>query len=113
MPAGITGGSLIILAARREAYAILGIVNSVPLSLALTSIIGYSFQIAYVLPFGLGSQMALHTCMAFLAYGIVMTGYAWKYAKRGPDGLPNWCAGIGSAFLPVLLVGASALNQLL
>ena len=39
-----------------------------PLSLALTSLIGYAFQITYVLPFSLGSQMALHTSTAFLAY---------------------------------------------
>ena len=94
---------------RQGAYAIFGIVNSVPLSLALTSLIGYSFQITYVLPFNLGSQMALHTSAAFLAYGIAMLGYAWKYAERGPDGLPKWGAGIGVALLPVLLVGASAL----
>ena len=105
----LTGGALVILAVRQGAYAIFGIVNSVPLSLALTSLIGYSFQITYVLPFGLGSQMALHTSAAFLAYGIAMLGYAWKYAERGPDGLPKWGAGIGVALLPVLLVGASAL----
>ena len=46
--------------------------NSIPLSLALTSLIGYAFQITYVLPFSLGSQMALHTAAAFLAYGIAM-----------------------------------------
>ena len=105
----LTGSTLVILAVRPRAYAIFGIVNSVPLSLALTSLIGYSFQITYVLPFSLGSQMALHTAVAFLAYGIAMLGYAWKYAERGPDGLPKWGAGIGVALLPVLLVGASAL----
>jgi len=53
--------------------------------------------------------MALHTSAAFLAYGIAMVAYAWKYAERGPDGLPRWSAGIGVALLPMLLVGASAL----
>ena len=38
----------------------------IPLSLALTSLVGYAFQITYVLPFSLGSQMALHTSAAFL-----------------------------------------------
>jgi len=104
----LSGCALIILAVRQSAYATLGIVNSIPLSLALTSLVGYSFQITYVLPFGLGSQMALHTASAFLAYGIAMMGYAWKHAVRGRDGLPKWSAGIGTAFLPVLLVGASA-----
>jgi PAS domain S-box-containing protein len=105
----LMGGALIILAVRRGAYAIFGIVNSIPLSLALTSLIGYAFQITYILPFRLGSQMALHTSAAFLAYGIAMLGYAWKYAERGPDGLPKWGAGIGVMLLPVLLVCASAL----
>ena len=105
----LAGGAIVILAVRPSAYAIFGIVNSIPLSLALTSLIGYAFQITYVLPFNLGSQMALHTSVAFLAYGIAMLGYAWKHAERGPDGLPKWGAGIGVALLPVLLVGASAL----
>ncbi|MCU1267241.1 MAG: putative Histidine kinase (modular protein) [Acidobacteria bacterium] len=103
------GGSvLVILAVRRTAYAIFGVVNSVPLSLALTSLIGYSFQITYVLPFQLGSPMALHTSVAFLIYGIVMLGFAWTYAERGSEGLPKWSAGISVTLLPVLLLGAGA-----
>jgi two-component system, sensor histidine kinase and response regulator len=105
----LVGGTLVTLAVRQGAHAILGIVNSIPLSLALTSLLGYSFHISYVLPFDLGAQMALHTASAFLIYGIAMLGYAWKYAKRGTDGLPKWAAGIGVAFLPVLLVVAGAL----
>jgi CHASE3 domain sensor protein len=105
----LTGGSLVVLAVRPAAYGTVGIVNSVPLSLALTSLVGYTFQITYVLPFNLGSQMALHTSAAFFAYGIAMLSYAWKHAERGLDGLPTWAGGIGVALLPVLLVGASAL----
>src|SRR6185436_3060753 len=105
----LAGFALVILAWRQSAYAIFGIVNSVTLSLALTSVIGYIFQITYVLPFILGSQMALHTSVAFLAYGIAMLGYAWERAERGPDGVPKWGAAIGVALLPVLLVGVSAL----
>ena len=105
----LTGAALVVLAVRQGAYAAFGIANSVPLSLALTSLIGYSFQITYVLPFTLGSQMALHTSVAFLGYGIAMLGYAWNRSERGPDGLPRWAAGIGVALLPVLLVGAGAL----
>ncbi len=106
----LSGGTLAILAVRAESYAVLGIVHSVTLSLALTSMIGYAFQVTYVLPFSLGSQMALHTSAAFLAYGVAMFGHAWLHAERGPDGLPRWCAGIGAALLPVLLVGAGALS---
>jgi PAS domain S-box-containing protein len=105
----LTGCSLVILALRRDRYALFGIINSVTLSLALTSLVGYSFHVTYVLPFRLGSQMALHTSVAFFAYGIATLGYAWKYAERGSDGLPRWAAGIGAAMLPVLLVGTSAL----
>jgi len=105
----LTGGTLVIFAVRQGAFSIFGIVNSIPLSLALTSLIGYSFGITYVLPFSLGTQMALHTSAAFLAYGIAMLGYAWKYAEHGPDGCPKWSAGIGVALLPMLLVAASAL----
>jgi two-component system sensor histidine kinase/response regulator len=104
----LTGSALIVIAIRPRAYGFFGIVNSVPLSLALTSLVGYAFQISYVLPFYLGSQMALHTAAAFLAYGIVTLGYAWTRAGRGVDGLPTWIAGLGVALLPVLLVGASA-----
>ena len=105
----LAGGALLTLAVRRDAYAVFGIVNSVPLSLALTSLIGYAFQITYVLPFNLGSQMALLTSVAFLAYGIVMMAHAWRTRGRGADGLPTWTAGIGVALMPVLLVGASAM----
>jgi signal transduction histidine kinase/CheY-like chemotaxis protein len=105
----LTGAALATLALRPTAYGVFGIVNSLPLSLALTSLIGYAFQITYVLPFNLGSQMALQTSVAFLAFAIAMMAYAWKHAGRGADGLPTWAGGIGVALMPVLLVGASAL----
>ena len=105
----LTGGTLVMLGFSQRALAIFGIVNSVTVSLALTSLIGYAFRITFVLPFSLGSQMALYTSAAFFAYGIAMLGYAWVHAERGSDGLPRWAAGIGVALLPVLLVGASAL----
>jgi PAS domain S-box-containing protein len=105
----LTGVSLAVLAVRRGAYAAFGIVNSVMVSLALTSLVGYAFQITYVLPFNLGSQMALHTSVGFFGYGTALLGYSWKYGVRGPDGLPKWAAGIGAALLPVMLVGSGAL----
>jgi two-component system sensor histidine kinase/response regulator len=105
----ICGGALVVLAARPVSYALFAILNSIPLSLALTSLIGYTFHITYVLPLSLGTQMALHTSLALLAFGIATMGYAWKYSERGPDGLPNWGAGIGVAMLPVLAVGAVTL----
>ena len=65
------------------------ILNAIPLSLALTALIGYVYGITYVLPFGLGLQMALHTAAAFAAYGVAMLRYAWTHAERGADGLPQ------------------------
>lgn len=79
----LTGGVLVIRGVRQDGYALFGIVNSVPLSLALTSLIGHSFQITYVLPFNLGSQMALHTSVAFLAYGIAMLGTPGSMPSEG------------------------------
>ncbi|MEP7341492.1 MAG: PAS domain S-box protein [Acidobacteriota bacterium] len=103
----LTGGTLAMLAVRQAGYSIFGIVNSVPLSLALISLIGYLFQTTYVLPFDLGWRMALNTSTVFLVYGIATLGYAWKYAERGPDGLPKAWGGGGVALLPMLFVGAS------
>ena len=100
----------LILAVRPAAYAIFGIINSVPLSLALTSLIGYAFQITYVLPFSLGSQMALHT-----AAGVPRLRHRDARLRleacraRGGRTAERGASGIGVALLPVLLVGASAL----
>jgi PAS domain S-box-containing protein len=105
----LTGVALVCLALRPAALGFFGIVNSVTLSLALTSLLGYAFQVTYVLPFSQGTQMALHTSAAFLAFGLVMLGHAWIHAERGPDGLPRWSAATSVALLPVLLVGANAI----
>ncbi|MEP6915326.1 MAG: response regulator [Acidobacteriota bacterium] len=104
----VSGAVLVVLAVRPSAQNIFGVANLIPLSLALSSLIGYAFQITYVLPFELGAQMALHTSLAFLAYGVAALGYAWTHAARGADGLPRWSALIGVALLPVLFIAASA-----
>jgi PAS domain S-box-containing protein len=105
----LAGAALLIVAVRPTAYGVFGIVNSIPLSLALTSLISFIFEINYTLPFGLGVQMALHTAAGFILYGVATQGYAWTNSQSGPDGLPKWSAGIGGAFLPVLLIGFAAL----
>ena len=104
----LIGGALVVLAIRPGAYAVVGITNAIPLSLALTSLIGYAFQITYVLPFSLGAQMALMTALALMAYGTAMLAYAWNHAERGRDGAPRWNAGMGVALLPVFFVAASS-----
>jgi PAS domain S-box-containing protein len=105
----LIGGSLVDQVLRPRSLAVLGILNALPLSLALTSLVGYAYQITFVLPFYLGTQMALHTSAGFLIFELAILGYAWGRAESGPDGLPTWSAGIGIGFLPVLLVAASAL----
>ena len=60
-------------------------------------------------PSASGRRWPLHTAVAFFAYAAAMLGYAWKYADRGPDGLPTWASGVGIALLPVVVVGAPAL----
>jgi PAS domain S-box-containing protein len=107
----LTGSSLLINAVRPTAFAAFGVVNSVPLSLALTALIGYVFQITYLVPYRLGSQMALHTAILFLLYSMAMLNYAWRRAERGLDGLPRWGAGIGATLLPAVFVGTTALVQ--
>jgi PAS domain S-box-containing protein len=104
-----SGLALVILSVRPNAVGIFWILNSIPLSLALTALIAFVYGISTRLPFGLGPQVAVHTASAFGAYAAAMLGYAWTRAERGPDGLPRWTTGISMAFLPVLLVGASAL----
>jgi PAS domain S-box-containing protein len=103
------GIALVVLALRPRAYAVLGLVSSIPLALGLTSLIGYAFQITFVLPYDLGTQMALHTSAAILVYGAAMLAYAWERSERGADGLPRWGTWIGIAFVPVTWVAASAL----
>ncbi|BCM25197.1 hypothetical protein ZMTM_14560 [Methyloradius palustris] len=105
----VAGSALFIIAIRNQAYGMFGILNSVTLSLALTSLIAYTFHISTVFIFSLNLQMALNTSLAMFAYGLAMLHYAWKHAEYGADGLPNWYAGIGISLLPPLLVGVSAL----
>jgi PAS domain S-box-containing protein len=104
----LAGAGLLVIAIRHRAFAIFGALNAVPLSLALTSLIGYMFQITFVIPQTMGSQMAVYTAVAFFIYGVAMLRFAWHRAARGPDGLPQWGIGISGVFLPALFVGLSA-----
>jgi PAS domain S-box-containing protein len=103
----LNGIGLVVLSARRRGYTISAIINSLPLSLALTSLAGYAFQVTYVLPFRLGSQMALLTAAAFFAYGLVMLRYSWQHAERDSDGLPTWGSGSAAVLILVLFVTAT------
>ena|GEM_PF-555281 len=104
----LTSAAATMLALRPASFAILGLFNAIAASLALTSLVGYAYDITYIIPFSLGSQMALHTALAMLVYALTMLGYAWIRSERGADGLPGWAAGVGIALFPVLFVGAAA-----
>jgi signal transduction histidine kinase len=106
-----TGGALLLLTWRPRALAVFAIAHTLPLSLGLTSTLGYLVGITYVLPFRLGSQMAIHTALAFLAYGIAMLAHAWRLAPRTEEGLPQWSPDIAIAMVPVLFVGTSITAQ--
>ena len=106
----VSGIALVILSARPAALGSFWILNAIPLSLALTALIGSCLSGSRTrVPWVSACRWLLHTALAFGAYRIAAMRYAWTHAERGPDGLPRWAAGISVAFLPVLLVGASAL----
>ncbi len=102
-----SGAALVLLSFRRTAIAAFAILNTVPASLGLTSAMGYLAGVTFVLPFHLGSQMAVHTAFAFLAYGSVMLAYAWRQAPRTAEGSPRWVSAIGVLIVPILFVGIS------
>jgi len=100
-----SGIALILFSLRRQALASFAILHTLPLSLGLTSALGYMAGITFVLPFQLGSQMAIHTAVAFSAYGGVMLVYAWQEAPHTEQGIPKWAPAIGVLMLPILSVG--------
>jgi CHASE3 domain sensor protein len=83
------------------------VAHAVPLSLGLTSFLGYLVGVTYVLPFKLGSQMAVHTAAAFLIYAGGMLSYAWRHSPRNREGLPKWLPAVPAVMLPLLFVGIS------
>jgi len=85
------GLALMLISFCRSAIAAFAILHTVPVSLSLTSAMGYVIGITFVLPFNLGSQMAVHTALALIGYGAVMLFYAWRQATRTAEGVPEWC----------------------
>src|SRR6185295_5471070 len=101
------GLALILISLRRSAIAAFAILHTVPLSLSMTSAIGYLVGITFVLPFNLGSQMAVHTAIALVAYGAVMLFYSWRQSERTAEGVPRWMPAIGILTVPLLFAGIS------
>jgi diguanylate cyclase (GGDEF)-like protein/PAS domain S-box-containing protein len=106
-----SGLALILFSFRRTMVATFAILHTVPLSLGLTSAMGYLAGVTFVLPFSLGSQMAVHTALAFFGYGSVMLVYAWQQAARTEQGEPRWVSAIGVLVVPILFVGSSISAQ--
>jgi len=106
-----SGLALAVLAWHPNALAFFATAHTLPLSLGLASVLGYLLGITYVLPFHLGSQMAVHTALGFAAYGGVMLGYYWRHAPRTEEGLPRWSPAMVIVAVPVLFVCFSATVQ--
>jgi diguanylate cyclase (GGDEF)-like protein/PAS domain S-box-containing protein len=105
------GVALIIISFRRSATAAFAILHTVPLSLGMTSVMGYLVGITFVLPFNLGTQMAVHAAVAFLGYGGVMLLYAWRHGPHTAEGVPRWVPATGILMVPILFVGISISAQ--
>jgi signal transduction histidine kinase len=105
------GCALALLALTGRALALFAILQTLPLSLGLTSVLGYLTGITYVLPFRLGSQMAIHTALAFIAYGVAMLLHAWRCAPHTDEGVPNWAPAVAVAVLPLLFASLSVSTQ--
>lgn len=104
----LAGSTLSLFILRPRTLPVFVLAHTLPLSLGLTSLLGYLFGITYVLPFRLGSQMAFHTATAFTIYGSAMLFYAWRRIPLNQEGLPRWTPGIAVVMLPVFLVSFSS-----
>jgi PAS domain S-box-containing protein len=107
-----SGVALLLLSFYRTKFSSFAILHTVPTSLGLTSTMGYVVGVTLVLPFNLGSQMAVHTAFAFFAYGSVMLIYAWRQAARRQRGAPRWVSAVGILIVPILFVGVSISAEL-
>jgi two-component system sensor histidine kinase/response regulator len=97
---GACGGALIMMALRPRSLATFTIAHTLPLSLGLTSLIGYVLGITYIVPFSMGSQMAFHTASAFTVYGIVMLAHCWRSSYANNEDLPKWTPAIAVLVIP-------------
>jgi PAS domain S-box-containing protein len=106
-----SGIALVLLSTRRSFLAAFALLQTLPLSLGLTSCLGYVAGVSFVLPFQLGSQMAIHTAASFLVYGGAMLVYAWKEAPPTDAGIPKWAPAVGILMMPILFVGIGITAQ--
>jgi PAS domain S-box-containing protein len=107
----VCGFALILIAWRPRNFAAFAIAHTFPLSFGLTSFLGYLFNITYVLPLHLGTQMALHTTLAFVTYSVIMLEYAWNHTEHTEEGLPRWSPWIAAIIIPVIFIGFNSVTQ--
>jgi PAS domain S-box-containing protein len=107
----VCGCALLLIALRPHKLTAFAIAHTFPLSFGLTSFLGYLFNITYVLPFHLGTQMALHTSLLFIAYSTIMLDYAWLHAEHTEEGLPRWSPWIAAIIIPVVFIGFNSVTQ--
>jgi signal transduction histidine kinase len=107
----VAGNTLCLLILRPRTLFVFVLAHTFPLSLGITSLLGYIFGITYVLPFRLGSQMAVHTAIAFTIYGAAMLFYAWQKIPQTQGGLPEWGPLIATVMAPVFFIGLTSSFQ--
>lgn len=107
----LAGSTLSLLALKPQTLIAFVIAHTFPLSLGLTSLLGYLFGITYVLPFHLGSQMAIHAASAFTIYGGAMLFHAWRHIPQTQEGLPKWTPAVAVVMVPVFFVTFGSILQ--
>lgn len=105
---GIVGSTAAVYALYRRALVLLALGLIFPLSFGLTSLLGYVIGITYVLPFRLGSQMAVHTAASFTLFSVAILAALWRSLPESREGLPKWSPGIAVVAAPILFIGLSS-----
>lgn len=101
----ICGGvALLALAWRRTITVFFAVAQMVIVGLGLTSVSAYLIGLTNLSLFGLGIQMAVHTALAFIAYGGVMFAYAWQGTATEEDNLRRWGPAIVTVAVLVFFV---------
>ena len=104
------GSALVVTALRPRSLGFFTIAHTLPMSLGLTSLMGYVLGITYLVPFSMGSQMALHTAVAFTLYGIVMLGQSWRSSAANNEDLPKWTPAIAVMVIPFFFTAFDSLT---
>jgi PAS domain S-box-containing protein len=96
-----SGGALLLAVLRRQITLSFAVFQMMTTGLGLILISAYLLGFTNLSLFGMGIQMAIHTAVAFVAYGSVMLVYAWQQNPDESNGLRRW--GPAIATMAVLL----------